>query len=477
MRRGLLVLLALIVIAGALCACAGKHIQQAQLSGTEAKSVEREIHVERLVEGSQAQRLGIAPGDVIVEYDGKRVETPVDLKEAIAVASRPEIKLIIRRGEKLIDMTVQPGKLGIYLKMIALVHRMPDAKVIEGIEPLSWESGEMISFVASVRRVLAHYGEQYDYKYLMGISGTAFRIQFFDGWCPSSPDPGCGFSCADVLLRTLGRRSENYFMKTAFQNVPNGLDEEQMRQKIIESINKGLPVVAIDIVNVPEWGIITGYQNNKQDFFCRSYFDYGMTDYNIAEKTPWIAMTIGEKGESLSGEAAVRQSLAVANKVGTTEKFDGYFAGPAALKAWIAALENEASFATISAKTPTEDDRCSTNAWIYETFEANRAVASDFLKTYAGVFGKMRDATLRLAGIYDKQVALLRAGKENVVSPFTGDMRPWTQELRDKEAATLKAVLTLENEAIGLIGTIVEVCEIPPYKGEGGRMKDERAEG
>ncbi|HUT03960.1 MAG TPA: PDZ domain-containing protein [bacterium] len=473
MRRGSLVLLALIVIAGALCACSGTHLQKAQLSGATAKSVEREIHVERLLEGSQAQRLGIAPGDVIVEYDGKRVETPAELREAIAAASEPEIKLVIRRGEKLIDMTVQPGKLGVYLKVIARVHRMPDAKVIEGIEPLSWESGELISFVACVRRVLAHYGEQYDYKYLMGISGTAFRIQFFDNWCPSSPDPGCGFDCAEVLLRTLGRGSENYFMKTAFQNMPNALDEAQMRQKTIESIDKGLPVVAIDIVNVPEWGVITGYQNNKQDFFCRSYFDYGMTDYNIVEKTPWIAMTIGEKGESLSGEAAVRQSLAVAYKVGTTETFDGYFAGPAALKAWIAAIENEASFATISAKTPAEDDRCSTNAWIYETFEANRAVASDFLKTYADVFGKMRDATLQLAGIYDKQVELLKSGEENVVLPFAGDMRPWTQELRSKEAATLKEVLTLENEAIELIGTIMEVCEIPPYEDEGGRMKAE----
>ena len=466
MRRGLFALLGLIVIAGALGGCSGTRVPESQISAAQPKSVERELRVEKVVEGSQAHRLGLKPGDIIVEYDGKRVETLAELSEAITAASGPEIKLVIRRGGKLIDKTVQPGKLGVHLQVIARVHRMPDAKVIEGIEPLSWESGELISFVACVRRVLAYYGEQYDYKYLMGISGTAFRIQFFDGWCPSSPDPGCGFNCAAVLLRTLGRKSQTYFMKTAFQNVANGLDESQMRQKIVESIDKGLPVIAIDIVNVPEWGIITGYQNNKQDFFCRSYFDYGMTDYNIVEKIPWMAMTIGDKGESLSGEAAVRQSLAVAYKVGTTEKFDGYFAGPAAIKAWIAALENEASFATVSAKTSNAEDPCSTNAWIYETFESNRAVASDFLKTYAAAFGKMQDATLQLAGIYDKQVELLKSGEKNVVSPFTGDMRPWTQALRSKEAGTLRQVLKLENDAIELIGTIMEVCDIPPYKAD-----------
>jgi len=78
----------------------------------------------------------------------------------------------------------------------------------------------------------------------------------------------------------------------------------------------------------------------------------------------------------------------------------------------------------------------------------------------------MQDATLQLAGIYDKQVELLKSGEKNVVSPFTGDMRPWTQALRSKEASTLRQVLKLENDAIELIGTIMEVCDIPPYKAD-----------
>jgi len=468
MRKKLTILLILSVVAIGLCGCAGMHHDEAQTTQVPAKSNERHVEIERLVEGSQAEELGILPGDVIAKYDGKSIETMSDLQTAIGAATTPEVELIIKREDEVIEIKAKSGKLGVFLKAVAKVNRMPDAKIIEGIEPLSWESEEMISFIACVRRVLAHYGEQHNYMYLMGISGMAFRIHFFDGWCPSSPDPGCGFNCSEVLLRTLGRESEEYFAESPFEKMPGALTKTEMRQKIIEGIERGAPVIAIDIVQVPEWGIITGYQNSKQDFFCRSYFDFGMDDYNIAEKTPWIAITIGEKGESLSGEEAVRQSLAIAQMVGRTEKFENYFSGTAGLEAWIAALENEASFATIAlAEARPEDVPTLANAWIYGTFRADRSVAAEFLRTYAGVFGKMQSATQELACIYDKQVELLKAGAEHVVCPYMGDRREWTQELRDKEAAVLKEVLTLEREALELIETIMEVCEIEPYKAPG----------
>ena len=76
----------------------------------------------------------------------------------------------------------------------------------------------------------------------------------------------------------------------------------------------------------------------------------------------------------------------------------------------------------------------------------------------------MNNAVLELAGIYEKQAKLLEAGAENIVSPYMGDAREWTQELRNKEAATLKDALKLEHEALDLIETIMELCEIQPYK-------------
>lgn len=263
------------------------------------------------------------------------------------------------------------------------------------------------------------------------------------------------------MLRTLGRESEVYEMKTEFQTSPDALDEQQMRQKIIEGIDRGRPVIAIDVVNVPEWGIITGYQNNKQDFFCRSYFDDGMEDYNIAEKVPWVIQTIGDKGTALSDEEAVRQSIAIARHVAVTEKFDNYYSGLKALEVWIEELGNEASMGTIS--TAMLRERRHANAWIYERFLIDRGVAVEFLRTYADVFGRMSDTVLALADIYEQQVARLEEGTTSVVFPYTGDQREWTQELRNEQVAVLKDVLELERKALQYIEAIMEGLNIRLY--------------
>jgi len=462
-RRELAILMLLIAAGIGLCGCAGKHIEETESQAVPKVSVERHVEVKEVIPDTQAVAKGIQPGDRLVSYDGKPIAAVPDLREAITAATgKTEVTLVVRRDEETVDIALAPGRIGVMLETRTKVHRLADAKVIEGIEPLSWEGGEASSWIGCARRVLAYDGEQHTYAYLMGISGSAFRLHFWRGWCPSSPDAGCGFNCAKVMLRALGRTSEVYEGKTEFQKSPDALGEQQMREKIIQGIDRGRPVIAIDVVQVPEWGIITGYQNNKRDFFCRSYFDGEMEDYNIAEKVPWVIQTIGEKGNALSDEEAVRQSIAIAHHVGVTEKFDNYYSGLRALDYWIAELENEASFATIS--TEAVGERCGANAWIYERFQCDRAVGVEFLNTYAGVFGKMSNAVLELAGIHEKQAKLLEAGAENIVSPYMGDTKEWTQELRNKQAATLKEVLKLEREALELIETIMEVCEIEPYK-------------
>jgi len=465
----------LLLSVAVLWGCAGNQVQETTAVTAPPKSIERYIEVEQLVPRSQADSKGLKPGDVILMYDGKPIESLFDLHTAIeAAGGKADIGLVIRRGEEKIDITLAPGRIGVSLKTVTKVHRMPDAKIIEGIEPLSMESNELSSFIACARRVLAHFGEQHNYNYLMGISGSAFRLQVHEQLCPSSPDPGVGLNCTKPLLKALGREVEWFEMIGENSVDPKALTEDEMRQQIIKSIDRGLPVIGIDIVYVPEWGIITGYQNGKRDFFCRSCFDGEMNDYNIAEKTPWVAAVLGEKSESLSGEEAVRQSLAIAYKAGTTKKFDTYYSGPSALEHWIDFLGNEASIASIS--TQEHDNILLGNHWIYQRFIADRGEAVKFLRTYAGVFGCMRESVLRLADIYAQQVELLKEGEENIPSPFTGNYEAWTQEMRNKQAEVLKKVLPLEHKAIALIEVIMEGLGIEPYQDASGEQKTIEAE-
>lgn len=266
------------------------------------------------------------------------------------------------------------------------------------------------------------------------------------------------------MLRALGRTSEVYEMKGEYTQSPDALDEQQIRAKIIEAIDKDRPVIGIDVVSVPEWGVITGYQNNKQDFFCRSYFDDGMEDYNIAEKVPWVIETIGDKGTALSDEEAVRQSIAIARHVAVTEKFDNYYSGIKALEVWIDELGKEASFATITSTLT--DTKCHANAWIYERFMADREVAVEFLRTYSDVFGRMSDTVLSLANIYEQQVTRLNEGTTSVVFAYRGDNREWSQELRNQQMAILRDVLELERKALQYIEDIMEGLNIGLYSEE-----------
>lgn len=49
---------------------------------------------------------------------------------------------------------------------------------------------------------------------MVGLSGYGFRLKFFEGWCPSSPDATCGKDVGSVLLENLGFEFEMYALET-----------------------------------------------------------------------------------------------------------------------------------------------------------------------------------------------------------------------------------------------------------------------
>ena len=455
MNARLAAIVAVAIVASGL-GCAVRHSEPIEEPPV---SVQRQVVVTSVVPGSQAESLGIVPGDVILSYNGKKVTTEWGLTLAIQkLGKRPSASLVVLRDGKQLNFTVKPGKLGVVVTTRSKINRLADARTIDGIAPLSWQTGEMCSWVASVRRVLAHLGEQYDYKYLMGISGCAFRIQFFQSWCPSSPDPTCGFRCDQMLFSALGRDYNYYLLAGKGHEEPDTLSRDQLAEKIVKSIDAGIPVVAIDIVKVPEWGIITGYQNHKKDFFCRSYFDH-TEGYNIAEKFPWSILIIGKKGEALSGEEAVRRSIAIAEKMYRTERVGMYFCGPRAIREWILALKDQESFETLAPQD--FQMRCLANSWIYQRFYSDRFTASDFLNDYAGAFGGMRPVVLQLAKLYHDEAAKLLQNESLVPSPYGPQPQPqWTPQLREDEAQVLEAVLEMELKAQELIEQIMQGCGI-----------------
>ena len=69
-----------------------------------------------VVPGSQAEGLGLQPGDVISRYAGEKITRIARLIELTSQIKTPAIPLTILRAGKAINLTAQPGKLGVQLK-------------------------------------------------------------------------------------------------------------------------------------------------------------------------------------------------------------------------------------------------------------------------------------------------------------------------------------------------------------------------
>lgn len=74
------------------------------------------IRVSSVIPGSQAERSGLLPGDVIERYDGRRLFSPGELRSATTQGMRDEFVAVqIRRGDGRVDTWLQRGPLGVHI--------------------------------------------------------------------------------------------------------------------------------------------------------------------------------------------------------------------------------------------------------------------------------------------------------------------------------------------------------------------------
>ena len=89
------------------------------------KRSEMIVLVVRVVEGSQAQSIGIQKGDIIHSYLGHKLKTAKELIEIVRVNSNSILKqiniTIIRNGE-LLEFTAKPGRLGVQIETVDISH-------------------------------------------------------------------------------------------------------------------------------------------------------------------------------------------------------------------------------------------------------------------------------------------------------------------------------------------------------------------
>lgn len=401
---------------------------------------ESRLLISEVIKDSHAEKAGLAEGDILLEYAGKPARTVVELMKIMNALELDEVPLVILRDSERIDIEIASGQLGVMLKEIMPEHEFDkDAVIIEGIPKLDWSTGKSNSMFAAMELAANHIGIEKDYTYIFGTSGAAFRLHFHKDWCPSSPDPGVGRDTIGPAFYALG--IEPKFVGTQKP------DEEfiaKTKKLILESIDKGKPVVAIDLIGLPEWGVIVGYQKNGDELICRTYFDR-REGYEIAQKFPWSVAIIQELVEPPTDTANYRRSFEIAYEMMITPEYGAYLSGMAAIKYWLDLLQN---FDFDSIPEPRYMEMSHANAWIYSRLVHDRNVAAEYLKRIAPKMPEIEGKLRELSELYRKESEVLSPSEDFVVYGYMMKSRDdWTQEMRDRQRKRLRLAQTLEEKA------------------------------
>jgi hypothetical protein len=332
-----------------------------------------------------------------------------------------------------------------------------ETNVIDGVARLQWGKGMENTYMGALTVAMNAIGEDVTYDYLMGISGAAFRLHIYHpGWCPSAPDATCGFNHSKPAMKAMG-----YKMTGIHSDMSKPEDVEKVRNAVVKSIDKGYPVLAIDLKEVPDWGVIVGYDDGGKEFLCRTYYDK-TDEYTKAEKWPWVVDIIKEKTDKPSQKKSVLESLRIAVEIANTEKYGDYASGFNAYEAWIADLLADENFED---EEKVKSYSTHANAWSYSSLGDARAAAIKYLRSISSLFGEESTPHLEKATeIYEEILSKLKDGFEYAPYPWQlKDGKQWTAEMRHAEADVLKEVLALEREAVRELETALTLEEKEIY--------------
>ncbi len=416
------------------------------LSAAEEEECEKDKHllVTGLIPGGAAETAGMKVGDIVVSYNDHEVHCLKKLNTLKEAVKTDSVEIVIERDGEAISYMVPKGMIGIYVKeLLPDIIFGDDAVIIKGIGRLDWNTGETSSFVASLARIAEHLNIDRDYTYLMGTSASAFRIQFHEDWCPSSPDATVGYDCGAVALRSINLIPSHMFLDREEET-----NKADILQGIVKSIDEEMPVIAIDLIEVPEWGLIVGYQKGGEQLIVRDYFDRRL-GYDSAVKFPWVVVTLSQKEGSIDDAENFKKSLEIAQELYETETYEAYYSGIAALEYWIKKLKED-DFSALDDEQ--FEEVVLSNAWIFSRFADDRMFAAEYLKSFASEFPLEKDNIVKLASLYESVNELMTTDETVAPYPVQIEKREdWTQEMRSKELEILAKVLEKEKEAYTMI--------------------------
>ncbi len=353
--------------------------------------------------------------------------------------------------------------------------------ILPDIMRLEWERGMECPWAGSLYAALQYMGEDYTYEQIMGMSGACYRVCFVDVWDWSCTDALVSFDYATPLYNAIG------YTPVWANRLEKG-DRKAERLAILRDLQKGKPILAINLRIAPEWGVITGYLDNGDEFLCRTYFDKEIFDawesadcqrpdlkqltfderggYLANDFWPFLITHFGDKKEKPSMHEILMTSLRTLVESFHADRADrcnGYYNGKGAYEAWIKGLSDDSAFDLSNDKQNALRRLGVNESMLFNLIDARRA-AEVYLRDSIGLLSDEYQPTLRkIAENYRRVHQSMSAFRDKV--KFCCDtevayntfhvMGVATRELRREQIGLLADALALEQENAELAKQII----------------------
>jgi len=289
------------------------------------------------------------------------------------------------------------------------------------------------SLFAALESALTILGEPYDYNFLMGISGHAFRLMIYkSGIYVEQPD-----DCQTHYFKFHTLEAIGYQEKMGSQFCDGaGYKDEEITSAIKDSLAKGIP--ALIWHSHPYWGVVIGYKD--QSFIINA----GNGERIKLEKIKASGFHIFKKTAGANLGASVRNSFKIVLDYafrkrmpkGSTSWFHKNFSGLAAYERWISHLKHKR----------VEDSH--SNWWNYVTLLDSRKAALAHLKDIRKFYANQ--ALEEINVLFDKYEMIGNYLHQNLIYFPKDNVTSTTEE---GAITALKRIAEMEKEAFKFIKT------------------------
>jgi RNA polymerase sigma factor (sigma-70 family) len=350
------------------------------------------------------------------------------------------------------------------------------SKTITGVRTLGWNQKKENTFAGSLEAALAATAHPADYPTIMGVSGLAFRVRWFDrpengGWDGSAPVGTMPHPLEEL------RRGTGWTLRILWINPKNHPMPDEYMPQIIASLNENIPVVGYE----PKMnsGVFYGYEDHGRTLLMNDYYvAAGGSRYRVEEvpvnfiiPVRWSQPQPPKDTALAAMQLAMRNWYRVHDMVGSNFRF---WYGQTAYEKWMADVQGAAAL-------PGKEyaSLFFVHWWNFTSLVDARAAAGKYLRSQQVHFKAETSASMGRAAAYYEEIA--RTGAETIAAKtifpgrWTGKSAgDWSENMRTQELALLRRLRDLDAAAIseldealsqeGIITDTLKASDLEPPK-------------